>query len=304
MASRIYKLTFLTPVRFGLMTNTASQFSIHADTLFSALYMALLETGKENEFLDAVRDGRLSFSDGLPYRGEEMYLPRPVGVYPKTVEAETDPGTRKLLKKIQWVPVSKFQEWLSGSIRPEELIVRFGKSFERTRVNKRGEEPMPYQVEGFRFDDGCGIYMIVQAASEAELTLMNEGIKLLMASGIGGLRSSGWGKFDFSEQDVPEKLQGYLDDSQAGCQMLLSVAIPNESEGEGVVAEGKYILVQRSGYTAASGEPTSLKQTVWLFAPGSTFASRFSGDILDISTSASHPVWRCAKAMLMGVRTE
>ena len=304
MANKIYKLSFLTPVRFGLMTNTASQSCVHSDTLFSALFMALMESGKNEAFLNAVQSGRLIFSDGMPFRGDELYLPRPVGLYPRTVEAEMDPGTRKLLKKIMWIPLNRFQEWLSGKVRPEELIVRFGRAMERTRVNKRGEEPVPYQVEGFRFDDGCGLYIIARGASEEELALMDEGMKLLTAAGIGGLKSSGWGKFSVFVPDVPERLRAYLEDEQAAAQMLLSVAIPSEEEGEKAVDSSSYVLVQRSGYTAASGEATTLKQTVWLFAPGSVFAGRFDGDVLDISTNAPHPVWRCAKALMMGVRTE
>ena len=304
MASKIYKLSFLTPVRFGIMTNTASQSCIHADTLFSALFMALLESGKGEDFLEAVRENRLLFSDGMPFRGEELYLPRPVGVYPKTIEAETDPGTRKLLKKILWIPMSRFQDWLDGSVRPEELIVRFGQTLERTRVNKRGEEPMPYQVEGFRFDDDCGLYLIVHAASEEELNMMDEGMKLLTAAGIGALKSTGWGKFTVTSHAVPDCLQSLLEDDQSGCQMLLSIAMPAENEGQDAVDGANFVLVQRGGYTAASGEPITLKQTVWLFAPGSTFKTRFAGDILDLSISSPHPIWRYGKALMMGVRTE
>ena len=304
MANKIYKLSFLTPVRFGLLRNTASLCTIHADTLFSAVFIALMETGKESAFLDAVREGRLSFSDGMPFKGEDYYLPRPVGVYPKSVEVETDPGTRKLMKKIQWVPLTHFEAWLAGKVRPEELIVHFGHTMERTRVNRRDEIPVPYQVEGFRFDSDCGLYFVVQAASDAELSLMDEGMKLLMAAGIGGLKSSGWGKFNLSEAKVPDAMQKALDDETNECQMLLNVAWPAQAEGEETVANGNYVLVQRGGYAAASGEPITLRQTVWFFAPGSTFKKRFSGDILDISTTAPHPVWRCAKAMMMGVKSE
>ena len=303
MASRIYKLTFLTPVRFGLLSNTASQASVHADTLFSALFLAFMESGKEGDFLDAVREGRLLFSDGLPYSGDQLYLPRPAGVYPQSVDAQTDPSTRKLLKKVQWVSLDNFQSWLSGSIRPESLITSFGQPMERTRVNRRGEEPMPYQVEGFRFDEGCGLYVIVQAASGKELALMDEGMKLLTANGLGALKSSGWGKFSFVAEEVPAKLREFLEDGNSGCQMLLSIALPGESEGKETVEGANYVLVQRGGYTA-SAHTSTLKQAVWLFAPGSTFKVRFSGDILDVSKNAPHPAWRCAKAMMMGVRIE
>ena len=303
MASKIYKLTFLTPVRFGLLSNTASEVSVHADTLFSALFLAFLESGKEQAFLDAVKEGRLLFSDGMPFCGDELYLPRPVGVYPQSVDAETDPSTRKLLKKVQWVALNDFQAWLSGGVRPENLATRFGQPEERTRVNRRGEVPMPYQVEGFRFDTGCGLYIIAQAASEKELSLMDEGMKLLTANGIGALKSSGWGKFSFVSEEVPGKLQAYLDDAQGGCQMLLSIALPAESEGKEAVEGANYVLVQRGGYTAFASSAT-LKQTMWLFAPGSTFKGRFVGEILDVSTNAPHPAWRCAKAMMMGVRAE
>ena len=101
MLSRIYKLSFYTPVRFGRISSASSLNFLHADTFFSALYIELMKCGKDKQLLDAVQKGELLISDGMPFENTKLYLPRPVGLYPKKSNVETDPGLRKLFKKIQ-----------------------------------------------------------------------------------------------------------------------------------------------------------------------------------------------------------
>ena len=63
----IYKFEFLTGVHFGtgMLNETANTFQ--ADQLFSALYIEALKMQQEEKFLDAVKSGRLLFSDAIPY---------------------------------------------------------------------------------------------------------------------------------------------------------------------------------------------------------------------------------------------
>lgn len=300
----IYKFHFTTPVRFGSGSESESQMTFHADTLFSALYLACMEAGKEAELLSMVNSGMLRFSDALPFRGDTLYLPRPIGLYSKKLQTEIDASSRKLLKKLAWVPANLLSDWLQGKASPSDLIVHFGVSEERTRVNRREEIPLPYPVQCFRFFDDCGLYVIVSAKSEAILSFMDEAMTLLSASGIGGSVTSGWGHFHFEQSEPPQELHNALDAQQTSLYMLLSVGFPAEEEAK-VMEGARYLLVRRSGFTAGHHEKPIKKKTSWLLAPGSVFTRRFDGIVEDVAISQSpHPVWRCAKALMMGVNVE
>ena len=66
-----------------MLNETANTFQ--ADQLFSALYIEALKMQMEEEFLDAVRSGRLLFSDAFPYMGQQYFVPKPM-VYVEPVE--------------------------------------------------------------------------------------------------------------------------------------------------------------------------------------------------------------------------
>ena len=304
MRYRIYKLRFHTPVRFGGGAGSESQTAFHSDTLFSALYLACMEAGKESELFSLVSGGSLRFSDALPYQGDTLYLPRPMGMYAKQLQTELDASSRKLLKKLAWVPAHRLSDWLEGRVSPNDLIVHFGVSEERTRVNRREEIPLPYPVQGFRFFDDCGLYIIAAGTDEASLSFMDDAMQLLSTSGIGGSTSSGWGHFQLERQELPQELRCALDDQQAAHYMLLSAAFPGEEEAK-VMESARYLLIRRGGFTAGRHEQPIKKKTAWLLAPGSIFDRRFEGIMEDAAIPQSaHPVWRCAKALMMGVNGE
>ena len=304
MLYRIYKLHFDTPVRFGSGAGGESQMTFHADTLFSALFLTSMGIGKESELMSLVNSGALRFSDGLPYRGDTLYLPRPIGLYSKKLSTEIDASSRKLLKKLSWVPAHMFSTWLQGNVAPRDLVANFGVSEERTRVNRREEISLPYPVQCFRFFDDCGLYIIASANNENSLSFMNDAMRLLSASGIGGSVSSGWGHFTYQECEPSSDMKNALDNQQAPLHMLLSVGFPAEEEA-GVMENARYLLIRRSGFTAGRNEQAIKKKTTWLLSPGSILTRRFDGIMEDVSISLSpHPVWRCAKTLMMGVNAE
>ena len=102
----IYKFEFLTGVHFGIgmLNETANTFQ--ADQLFSALYIEALKMQMEEEFLDAVRSGRLLFSDAFPYMGQQYFVPKPM-VYVEPVKKGVS-EQKKAYKKLKFLP--KFSE--------------------------------------------------------------------------------------------------------------------------------------------------------------------------------------------------
>ena len=304
MLYRIYKLHFLTPVRFGQSTNGEISASFLSDTLFSAMFLALQETGEADALLEAVQMDRLRFSDGLPYDKNDLYLPRPIGLYPAQTHFETDPAQRKLLKRITHLPMKRMPEWLKGTLALSDVSSDFGETFLSARVNRQSAVPLPYQISGFRFYDDCGLYVIATCADEAALTLMDKSMALLSGSGIGGKQTTGWGHFVLCNEQMPDYLKAALEDigTTCHCQMLLNTAYPAAEEGESVMREAHYLLVRRGGFTKAMDEKPVKKRTSWLLAAGSTFKQRFHGQVLNAATISPHPVWRYAKALMMGVK--
>ena len=78
MKYSIYQLDFYNGVRFGKGRLETTEMTFHADTLFAALFQEAIKLGKEKIFLDAVRNGVLRWSDAFPYKGRQLFLPKPM----------------------------------------------------------------------------------------------------------------------------------------------------------------------------------------------------------------------------------
>lgn len=308
MLHAIYKLKFSTATRFGSDDGggnlTGASMTFRADVLFSALFRALLPLGEDGELLRFVRDGSLAFSDALPWRGGTLFLPRPVGIFAKPDERTSgDPSQRKLLKKIAYIPADGLAQFMAGQADLRELyeMNHFGSAFEETRVNLRdGDQPMPYQVGGFRFSDDSGLYLVARGEQSA-LTLFEAGLRCLSAEGIGGEISSGWGKFTFESTSVPADWVRALEDENAARYMTLSTALPSEDEMTLALEGAYYTVVRRGGFVSSVQTQPFKKQTVFLLGAGSTFRHRFHGTVLDVGIEMPHPVWRYAVPLFMGV---
>lgn len=306
MPQQIYKLFFRTPVHFGVdeggSTLVESRMTFRCDTLFSALYTALQPVRAEEALLQAVKDGRLRFSDAFPFCGERLFLPKPFGALSaleNTDEAE-DPSHRKRMKRIAYIPLDRFRQYLAGKADAASLGADFGERFESTRVNCGGKEPLPYRVGGFRFAETCGLYVIA-GADETALELFESGLDLLQATGVGGRISAGWGKFTWKKEPVETKLHDMLEDTNAKRQMLLATACPAACEMAEALTDASYMTVRRGGFTQSAATRPRRKRTMFALDAGSTFTKRFSGDLVDVGVNMPHPVWRYGYGLFAGV---
>lgn len=305
----ICKLTFDTAARFGSDAGgsrlTGAGMGFRADVLFSALLKALLPLDRAEALLRCVRAGALTFSDALPWRGEALFLPRPVGIFRSADDpASEDPSQRKLLKKIAYIPSEQLNDFMSGRADLQKLhdSSDFGKYYEVTRVNRRdGEQPLPYRVGGFRFNADCGLYLLICCDDEG-LSLFETGMRSLSAEGLGGKVSSGWGKFRFEIVPMPDTLTRALEDADAPVQMLLSSALPTEEAMAPALDGAFFTVARRGGFVTTEQRLPLKKRTVYLLGAGSTFRRRFPGVVLDVGVDMPHPVWRYAMPLFMGVR--
>lgn len=302
MQYSIYKLEFQTGVHFGTGMLNESAYTFQADQLFSALYIEALKMNCEKELFDCVKNGKLLFSDAFPYFGQQYMIPKPMLYVEHKVKGISE--QKKKYKKIQFIPVEQLEDFLDGTMELDgEIFKGFGTYMQQSMVNVRNnEETLPYRVGTFYFSENCGLYIIVAYESESEKTLAENLLEGLSYTGIGGKKSVGLGKFNLLRGKISKCMQEHLE-RDSNKKILLSVALPRDEELECALNGASYQLSKRSGFVASSvyADEWRKKKELFVFVSGSCFEQLFEGDVYDVSDGGSHPVYRYAKSLFMGV---
>jgi CRISPR-associated protein Csm4 len=306
----IFKLRFLTALHIGDKTLTDNLYTIYADTIFSALCHEALKFNGINgieKLVNSVRLGRLLISDGLPYIGETLYLPKPnVNICVTNQEGKTN----KEFKKLKFLPISDIDKFLKGNLNEcnaSELFSKLGKSELRVGVNVRIKDingvPEPYNTGTYTFAEDSGLYVIV--GYEDNLSLIEDLFWALSYTGIGGKRSAGLGKFEFSKKDIGP-LQLLIENSGKKRFMTINVSMAKDNELENALDGASYQMQRRGGFISSFSisDVNYKKRDFFCFAAGSCFINKFSGDIFDFShQDISHPIYRYAKPFFIGIDT-
>ena len=314
MEGKIYKLSFSGPVHFGDGRLSDAEYTCDAATLFSALFIEALAVGCSDDLLQAARQSECMLSDCFPYIGSTLYLPKPRGTfYPdrqkvggsggEDDDKATDSRERKAAKRLLYIPAERMADYMNGNINflSEWQNFKLGQSFLRTKVNltrNASDNAEPYHVGGYSFSPECGIYFIYQGSYDIEPLL-----DCLSFSGLGGKRSSGYGAFEYTVENATQI--GNFHGPNEKMHMLLSSAAPKEAElTYGLLQNSLYKLDRRGGFVQSATHAASprKKRDMWVFRPGSLFATSFSGDVFDVNdTPGAHAVYRYARAMWMEV---
>lgn len=308
MDYKLYKLVFDAGVHIGMGKLSDAGCCIYADTLFSALcHEALAAYGVEgiNKLIGYVKDNKLILSDGFPYIKNTIYIPKPM--YRIINEQEQGSSAlKKQYKKLQYIPYDKLDEFMAGKLdveheskRLKELGVK--QLFAKSAVFENRDSEL-YSVGAYRFSSGCGIYFIVGTETPEADELLDYLFENLEFSGIGGKRNSGFGRFTLYKDtiDVNARLE-----NEYPAYVALSVCMAAAGEIEDALRGSSYGLMKRSGFVASdtynNGADPVKKKDFYSFKSGSVFRRRFNGDVFDVSDNGSHPVYRYAKPMLLGV---
>lgn len=304
----IYKLKFSAPVHFGKNQLSDSEFSLCSDAVFSALCLEAVRMGEGilDELISIARTDGIQISDALPYIGDKYLLPKP-HVFVEHGKNEDSSIIKKAFKKLKYITIDNFESYINGSfdvLNAVELS-ELGVSSLKISASVRNEEgeTMPYEIGTYSFNEGSGLFLIVGHSEEKAKALMNSLMNQLQHSGLGGKRSSGYGRFSYEIIEPDSWIVTRLD-CDAERYMLLNTALPNESEMADVVQTANYSLVKRSGFVASQSysDTWQRKKDLVMFKAGSCFDRRFKGDIYDVSTDAGkHPVFRYGKPMLMRI---
>ncbi|WP_196593205.1 type III-A CRISPR-associated RAMP protein Csm4 [Pectinatus sottacetonis] len=326
MDYHIYKLSFTTPCRFGSTAGLdKSDVICQADTFFSALAnecIAFYGTDKLQILKQSVDKGQFLISDLLPYDEACLFLPKPLWTVDKKNKREsltvikTRMGGAKKLKKLQYIPIYDFENYLecmkTGKIYIEEeddKYITADDIYQKQlieKVNCRGEESLPYFMEQVHIKANCGLYFIAATAGSDDIKLLDKLLQLLVYTGIGGKRSSGYGKFTYTKEVLKDNNDGedtsnlyhLLAKSQGQVYMSLSNMIPAQTEID-QLQEGSYRLLPRGGFITDENYSTVPLKRNRYFAVmhGSCFKQPLAGTVIDVNDNGSHPVYRYGKGI-------
>lgn len=288
MNFQLYHLK-LTSSHFGSGSLETSNPTIPADSLFSALFIEAIKLGKEDQLLSLALNNQLLMSDTFLYQ-EGIYFPKPIG-YPKlSKERQGNRRIAKLVKKLNAIHEDDLDAFIQGESQEEDLIFLENNQnglYSQATQTRVGEDP--YRVSMVRYHDTSLVFIA------SELSLLEELMDSLQYSGIGGKRSSGLGRFEFTTTKLEDYHRNRLTTDGEGPVMLINTSLPNPSELARVVdhPDTRYLLEKISGFIASSvvKDPVR-KNDYYKFKAGSTFSQTFKGELVDLAPKEyQHPVW-------------
>lgn len=308
MKYKLYRVKFSTAVHFGNGRLSSTDNVFLADRLFSALCIEAVKNHGSNgaaKLADMVKDNRLVLSDSMPYIGQTLYIPKPI-VHIETTDSGNS-AVKKAFKKLNFIPADKLDEYLKGGLDAEYegnlLAEQLGKNTEKISAAVfENDNTLPYRIGTYEFSENSGLYFIMGYDSDDVYDFADSLIYSLQYDGIGGKITSGLGKFMTVMEDIPDSFAKRLEDRYKK-YMSLSVCMASNEDLERAVSGATYSLIKRSGFISSSNyaDRPLKKRTIYCFTAGSCFNCRFEGDVFDLGGNGSHPVYRYAKPMLMGV---
>ena len=165
MTYKMYIMNFHT-AHFGAGTLDSSKMTFAADRLFSALAIEAKKMGKMEEFVSIAGQDEFVLTDAFPYLSGP-FLPKPIG-FPKFEQPDLTTDVKevrrqvKMAKKLQFIPIDKFDSYVNGTLfKDEEHVVT-----NIVTKNQPHVDGALYQVSTVRFRDDSSLYVI---ANESEL---------------------------------------------------------------------------------------------------------------------------------------
>lgn len=315
----LFKLKFLSHIHIGESEHARSLETgidtFCADTLFSAL--CNISSVQEIEKLYRLaKENKLLLSDAMPYYQDDLYIPKPIISVKRSNHKTEEEIDKKIFKKLKYIPVASLPNYIEflkdgKTYETGNIKTTFGTMQLITKASQKGlEQTMPYSVGLYKYKDGAGLYIII-AAEEENLEFIKQKLIILGHTGIGGKVSSGYGKFELEDDEIQLSEPCYdqtemlyeLIKAKSSKYMNLSATLPTENELEDLLINASYTLLRRGGFvqSAKFADRAIKKQTQYFFKSGSTFETKFQGDVYNVAKGGNHPVYRYAKPIFLGV---
>lgn len=297
MTYKLYCLQFES-VHFGNGTLDSSSYYFTAERLFSALVLEALKSDRLESWMKLAQSDDFVMTDAFPYK-EGLFLPKPIGYptfdkYDQTKDVVTLRKEAKKQKKLDYIPSKEYSKFLNGqTIESSKHSVQ-----ETITKNQPQLDGGLFQV-GVSTSTGNGDSKSNLCIIATQSELFDDLMTSLQYSGLGGKRSSGYGRFVLKIRDIPKEVEDKLTLEYAGPVMALTTCLPLDDELEGAMLDAKYLLKKSSGFAFSQVVTENLrKQDSYKFVVGSTFTKTFKGQIIDVRPDQfPHPVWAYAKPL-------
>lgn len=319
---KVYKLKFETPCHFGAAELGGKlesvSFSYASDVLFGALCCELSSSEKIRDFVEAVSGGKILFTDLMPFKGENFYLPKPILL----VDGDKSPAQlelgemrrratqRKKQKKLEFIRASRFAQYFTAvkTNAPFSEENYFGTTTLLQKVSRRGDDPSPYSVGEFSFCADSGFYLIAIFDDDSDANFFEAVLQSLGLSGIGGKKSSGLGKFSVdeiislydAENEDLRAANEMLSNENSSWQMNLSSLIPTADEIS-TLKRSFFKLKRRGGFVSSSTAGDIKKNNVCVVTAGSCFPTRIKGNVVSLGRVDGHEIFRLGKVVYAGL---
>ncbi|MBU5309084.1 type III-A CRISPR-associated RAMP protein Csm4 [Ligilactobacillus saerimneri] len=296
MELKLYRLKFQN-AHFGVGYLNTSTMTFTASRLFSALCLEAIKNDCLDEWLTLAKTDDFKLSDAFPYDAQP-YLPFPINYRPKEklslATLHEDNDQNKTASQIHFLPLDMLPFLANHDLDVTELLIEEHQLAQQSIFMKKGVDPYEVGVTRYRTE----LYVLASASPLLEQLLTS-----LQYSGLGGKRSSGYGRFEYQVMELPGELQQGLANSKASAQLLLTTSLPTESELKTVMENAYYQIERSSGYTDNPNATERLrKEDLYKFKAGSVFSRRYKGTIVDVRpTDFPDPVLNFAKGLFFGM---
>lgn len=293
----LVRMKFRTPLHIGEpgIGLESSLSYVPSDTLFSALCHAA-QAAYGNVFIEALLGDFLAaeansvpppfvLSSAFPFQDGQYYLPKPQFpsrpqsdlLLPSKMEQQEE--EKQTLKALDFIPLDLFRQWAQEGLTDDsnEAIERAIQNLKtqplweetvvaRARIDRANHRSNLYFCSQIEFPSAGGLFVLITGREEIEQPL-RICFAMLGELGLGGERTSGFGKFDVAEQDwldvtACEEVQDLITpQSTRGTPIgycSLSLYSPTEQEMEllqtGVLIPRGYAWTLRGGWVTLTDQ--------------------------------------------------
>lgn len=290
------KLKFKEPIHLGYREGmfNITDTTIHSDTIFSGIvncYSLLFGKDKTDNFLDNILQGKFKVSSSFYYVDDEYLYPRPI--YNKMYLDDF-----KKDKKIKYISEKVLRghakdKYVVGNMLLSKKIEKYIYKIEerpRVVVDRLNNGSSIYYTSCCRFNKGCGLWFYMDVEDELKDEVFSA-LNLLADEGLGGMRSYGYGHFEF--KFFEEKLE-----KPSNKNILISLCLPKKEEIEKFLSYG---IVERTGYIYSPYVKTKKHNIYRMFEEGSIIGGEAEGTIFDDTPEGfnEHKVYKYGRAFLV-----
>ncbi len=316
MKTYLYKLKFLSPLHLSSdpLSLGKAEVVLHSDTLFSAIansYSQLFEF--PDSFFETPP---FLISSAFPYARETLFVPKPL--YP--FQTKNSDSFRKKIKNSSFITMGMFEKFAKGeeiklteesfatggfmSERPLGKAVYTASEKPRSTVPRAGGDTEIFYSTSIRFEENSGLYFFAEFPSEESKKQFDAALYLLGDTGIGGERTAGYGRFEFSAAEYEPVFR-----QDSPYFMAISLYYPSETEiKNGILQNARYAIVSRQNWIFSGRAQPIRSKKVRMFTEGSIFrnAQGVSGKMTDVTPKVAeerlpHKVIRYGKLFKLGI---